>query len=46
MLALMQRNARGIQAGPIVTFVRWKELGWHVRKGEKQPFMAALNELC
>jgi hypothetical protein len=35
LLALMQCRARGIQPGPIATFVRWKELGRHVRKGEK-----------
>lgn len=35
LLALMQCNGRGIQPGPIATFMRWKELGRHVRKGEK-----------
>ena len=35
LLALMQCNARGLQPGPIATFMRWKELGRHVRKGEK-----------
>jgi antirestriction protein ArdC len=35
LLALMQCNARNIQPGPIATFPRWKELGRHVRKGEK-----------
>src|SRR5437867_2400423 len=35
LLALFQCNARGLQPGPIATFVRWKELGRHVRKGEK-----------
>ena len=35
LLALMQCNARSIQPGPIATFMRWKELGRHVRKGEK-----------
>ncbi len=35
LLALMQCKARSIQPGPIATFMRWKELGRHVRKGEK-----------
>ena len=35
MLALSQCQARGIQPGPIATFQRWKELGRHVRRGEK-----------
>jgi hypothetical protein len=35
LLALAQCLARGIQPGPIATFQRWKELGRHVRKGEK-----------
>src|SRR6267143_2312372 len=35
LLALMQCNARKLQPGPIATFMRWKELGRHVRKGEK-----------
>jgi len=35
LLALMQCNARNLQPGPIATFMRWKELGRHVRKGEK-----------
>jgi antirestriction protein ArdC len=32
---LWQCSARGIEPGPINTFVGWKELGRHVRKGEK-----------
>jgi antirestriction protein ArdC len=32
---LSQCLQRGIQPGPIATFQRWKELGRHVRKGEK-----------
>jgi len=35
LLALSQCLARRIQPGPIATFQRWKELGRHVRKGEK-----------
>jgi antirestriction protein ArdC len=35
LLALFQCSAREIQPGPIATFVRWKELGRYVRKGEK-----------
>jgi antirestriction protein ArdC len=35
LLAWQQCTARGIQLGPIATFQRWKEVGRHVRKGEK-----------
>ena len=35
MLALMQCQARDIQPGPIATYNRWKELGRHVKRGEK-----------
>src|SRR5215472_1090014 len=35
ILALMQANRRGIQLGPIASFNRWKELGRHVKRGEK-----------
>src|SRR6516165_5988039 len=35
LLALFQCHARGLQPGPLATFPRWKELGRHVRKGEK-----------
>jgi antirestriction protein ArdC len=35
LLALFQCDARGLQAGPLATFPRWKELGRYVRKGEK-----------
>jgi antirestriction protein ArdC len=35
LLALFQCSARGLQPGPIATFMRWKELGRYVRKGEK-----------
>ena len=35
LLAWAQCVQRGIQPGPIATFQRWKELGRHVRKGEK-----------
>jgi hypothetical protein len=35
LLALWQCAARGIDAGPIATFPKWKEYGRYVRKGEK-----------
>ena len=35
LLAAFQCQARGIPLGPIATYPRWKELGRHVRKGEK-----------
>lgn len=35
LLALFQCSARALQPGPIATFMRWKELGRYVRKGEK-----------
>lgn len=35
LLALAQCAERGIEPGPIATFQRWKELGRHVKKGEK-----------
>ena len=35
LLAMFQCEARGIPLGPIATYPRWKELGRHVRKGEK-----------
>ena len=35
LLALTQCLARGIQPGPMATFPRWKELGRHVKRGEK-----------
>ena len=35
LLALMQCHQRGIEPGPMATYVRWQELGRHVRKGEK-----------
>lgn len=35
LLALSQCLQRGIQPGPIATFQRWKELGRHVKRGEK-----------
>jgi antirestriction protein ArdC len=35
LLAWSQCVQRSIQPGPIATFQRWKELGRHVRKGEK-----------
>src|SRR5437879_5369223 len=35
LLAWSQCLARGIQPGPMATFQRWRELGRHVRRGEK-----------
>jgi antirestriction protein ArdC len=35
LLALFQCVERGIQPGPLASFLKWKELGRHVRKGEK-----------
>jgi hypothetical protein len=35
LLALFQCFERGIQPGPLATFPKWKELGRHVKKGEK-----------
>ena len=35
MLALFQCHARGIEPGPIATFVRWKDRGRFVMKGQK-----------
>src|SRR5262249_29986260 len=35
ILALIQANSRGIPLGPIASFNRWKELGRHVKRGEK-----------
>jgi hypothetical protein len=35
LLALLQCEGRGIEPGPIATYPRWKDLGRHVRKGEK-----------
>src|SRR5437899_3767267 len=35
ILALIQANQRGISLGPIASFNRWKELGRHVKRGEK-----------
>src|SRR5215467_15297768 len=35
ILALMQANQRGITLGPIASFNRWKEIGRHVKRGEK-----------
>jgi hypothetical protein len=35
ILAMIQCHARGIPLGPLASFNRWKELGRHVRKGEK-----------
>src|SRR5438874_3881178 len=35
LLAWAQCLARGIQPGPMATFQRWRELGRHVRRGER-----------
>src|SRR5947208_16789845 len=35
ILALIQANQRGMALGPIASFNRWKELGRHVKRGEK-----------
>src|SRR4051794_13301529 len=35
LLAMFQCAARGIEPGPIATFMGWKEKGRSVRKGEK-----------
>src|SRR5215831_15297119 len=35
ILALIQATERGIPLGPIASFNRWKELGRHVKRGEK-----------
>ena len=35
LLAMCQCHERGIAPGPMATYPKWKELGRHVRKGEK-----------
>jgi antirestriction protein ArdC len=35
LLALFQCVERGLQPGPLASFRKWKELGRHVKKGEK-----------
>jgi len=35
LLALIQAEMRGILLGPIASFNRWKELGRHVKRGER-----------
>src|SRR5437016_14068602 len=35
ILAFLQAAQRGIALGPIASFNRWKELGRHVKRGEK-----------
>jgi antirestriction protein ArdC len=35
LLALVQCQMRGLQPGPINTFLKWKELGRYVRRGER-----------
>jgi antirestriction protein ArdC len=41
LLAWAQCIERGIQPGPMATFPKWKELGRHVRKGEKALVLAS-----
>src|SRR3954452_19653829 len=33
--ALMQCSLRGISPGPLASFNRWKQLGRHIKKGER-----------
>lgn len=35
LLALVQCHMRGLQPGPINTFPKWRELGRHVKRGER-----------
>src|SRR5213080_2209772 len=35
ILALVQCQMRGLQPGPINTFPKWKDLGRHVKRGER-----------
>src|SRR5215471_5022767 len=35
ILALIRANNRGIPLGPIASFNKWKEVGRHVKRGEK-----------
>src|SRR5947207_14861132 len=35
ILAFLQAAQRGIALGPIASFNRWKELGRHVKRGER-----------
>ena len=35
LLAMMQCHQRGIEPGPMATYPRWRELGRHVKRGEK-----------
>lgn len=35
ILALLQCQLRGLSAGPIATFPKWKSLGRHVKRGER-----------
>ena len=35
LLALVQCHLRGLQPGPINTFPKWKDLGRHVKRGER-----------
>ena len=35
LLAMIQCQQRGIQPGPLATFMHWKKLGRHVKRGEK-----------
>jgi antirestriction protein ArdC len=35
LLALLQCHQRGLQPGPLASFQRWKNLGRHVKRGER-----------
>src|SRR6185503_19717940 len=35
LLALVQCQTRGLQPGPINTFPKWRELGRHIKRGER-----------
>jgi len=35
LLALVQCQMRGLQPGPINTFPKWRDLGRHVKRGER-----------
>lgn len=50
LLALWQCRSRGVEPGPLATYPHWKELGRHVRKGEKaitlcMPIIAKRTEI-
>ena len=43
LLAMFQCHVRGIPPGPLATYSKWKELGRHVRKGEKALTLAGFK---